>query len=271
MAFNDYELAEHGGKPIELYEFNVGSDTYNYTSANIEYVAFGSTWVPIDGLDHSDIGQTGENKDDVSIMLPYDNEISVLFNKFILTKEITVSIFAVHESDVAQEKIHLTSGRVTARKIKFPMAELTMRSIDAEIARTVMTTSYGRDCQWAQYDGLCGLAEGDWEVVGTVTGINGFDISIDALGGQPADHFKGGMVKSTNNYRAWIRSHTAALISVDRSIPDLAVGQTVRLQPACRGDFDRCHTVFDNRANFMGAPHADVVNPFLGDGTEGDQ
>lgn len=146
-----------------------------------------------------------------------------------------------------------------------------MRSIDSEIARTVMVPSYGLDCQHAQYDGLCGLAEGDWEVVGTVIAINGLNISIDALAGQPADHFKGGMVKSINNYRGWIRSHTTSIASIDRQIPDLAVGQTVRLQPACRGDFERCNTVFDNRANFLGAPYSNVINPFVGDGPEGDQ
>ena len=271
MAFNDFELAESGGKPVELYEFTIGVNDYQYTSANIDYVVAGKTWVAVDGLDHSDISQTGENRDDVAITMPHNHFIPEQFSTFVMVKEIMLTIYAVHEDDGAQELVHLYTGRVSSRKLRFPRAELTVKSIDAEIARTVLAPSYGPDCQHSQYDGHCSLLESTWEEAATISSMSGRNIFVGILGSHPTDHFKGGQLVTTEGYRAWIRSHDTLSVEIDRDLPDMVVGNSITLLPACRGEFARCDTVFSNKDSFLGAPHANVINPFLGDGVEGDQ
>jgi len=71
--------------------------------------------------------------------------------------------------------------------------------------------------------------------------------------------------------RAWIFGQSVGQVVLDRKLPLLETETSVRLTRACRGSFDICDSVFGNRGNFVGAPNAEVLNPFVGDGVQGDK
>ncbi|TQV85186.1 DUF2163 domain-containing protein [Exilibacterium tricleocarpae] len=271
MAFNDLELATEGGLPVVLYEFSLGLTTFYHTSANRDYVLGFNTYTTVPGLDYVGGSQTGDAQDDVTVTLPHNQAVARELLKFIGTREMDIAIFAIHETDVDQEKLLLWAGAVVAPRIRFPSVAFICKSFDHEINRPVLTPTYGPDCQWSQYDENCRLIVSDWELSGTVSAINGLTITTDAIAGQPAEHVRGGRFTTAENLSAWIVSQDATTVLLDRRLPDLAVGQTVTVTPSCRGAFNRCDTVFDNRAQFLGAPHANSLNPFVGEGIDGDK
>ena len=270
MSFSQYEIAEHAGKPIELYQFSVGNASYYYTSANMSLNKFGRIWETSPGLSHTEIRQTGEKKDDVNITVDYHHPISTIFSQYAQTQELKLTIYAVQEDDAADEQIFLVSGTIRGRSVQYPTTTFVMRPSDGDISQSVLYRSYGADNQFEMYDGLGGIDELEFSVNATITQVNSLVLSVD-LNAHAADYFVAGTLKTAGNLRGFIRAQTNTSITLDRIIPGLSASDVVQLIPSDRGSFERMHTIFNRREAFFGAPYANKINPFVGDGIGGDK
>ena len=198
-----------------------------------------------------------------------------MFQKFINFKpprQTSVTVYGYQRNDtVDNEKIFIWSGIWVKEERKYPKAIMIFKPVDYEIGKSMLAPKYGPDCQHTQFTGRCGLAELSWADTYTVTAISGLVVSVSVA---DDDKYLGGVLRVSTGEgpeRAWVVAQGAGQVTLDSLTPGLKIGESVNLTEACRGDFARCHSVFNNRANFLGAPNAINVNAYGGDGVRGDK
>lgn len=273
MSYNQFHKTVASSNQVHLYEITIGSETTYYTSAELSIVIGGNTYVPLPGLASTEVNNTGEaQRNEVTINLPLDVRIAVYLIQFIPTTEITLAIYSLERDDPDEELIHEWSGVYVRYEANNPIFKMTFAPFDRELARDALSTSFGVDCQWTQYDLNCGLNPINFRQVGSVVSKNGLSIETDLTLNTPSDtHYLGGYIEVTGTYgeeRAWIIAQSGAnTVEIDRDLPALLVGADIRVVSSCRGDFDRCKDpdLFDNKQRFMGAPHANKLNMFTSD------
>ena len=271
MAFNDNHKSSYFGEPVFLYDITMGPVTYHHTAAELPITVGSTTWATHSGIMHTDAYDASDQAaKEVTISLGNTHPAAVYLSAYIPTIEITVKIYLLERADSALEMPLYWSGTFTRYRQHAPSLDLICEPADYENGKEAMAANYGPDCQWSQYDGNCQLSPGAFVESGDVLSISDLTINTDAdLTAVAADHFQGGYIEISGDYgleRAWILSQSGANVLVDRLLPAMAEGVAVSVYPSCRGDFGRCNTVFSNRLRFVGAPHANMVNPFRGDG-----
>ena len=272
MSYNEFEKSLSGSQPVELFEFTTGGSVVYQTSAEVDIVVGGITYESI-YIEHTEFGSTGEDaKDECKFTVDWLHPVFQKYLNFKPPHETSITVYGYQRGDIVDnEKIFLWSGVWAKEERKYPKVIMVFKPIDYEVGKMMLAPKYGPDCQWSQFSGRCGLIEGDWSDNYTVTAINGLVVSVPVA---DDDKYLGGLlaVDTTDGpERAWITEQSAGQVTLDTLTPALAVGSAVRLTVACRGDFSRCDSVFSNRHNFLGAPNATVVNPFVGDGVRGDK
>tara|TARA_B110000503_G_scaffold68807_1_gene107437 strand:- start:92 stop:910 length:819 start_codon:yes stop_codon:yes gene_type:complete len=272
MTYNAFEKSLAGSQPVELYEFNVGGAILYQTSAEIDINVVGTIYESV-YIEHTEFGQTGEDaKDEAKITVDWDNPVFQKFINFKPPRETSVKVYGYQRGDVIDnEKIFIWSGVWVKEERKYPKAILVYKPSDYEIGKSMLAPKYGPDCQFTQFTVRCGLAENDWSDGYTVTAITGLVISVSV----PDDgKYVGGVLRIETGEgpeRAWIVAQAAGQVTLDTLTPAMKTGASVSLTEACRGDFTRCHSVFNNRANFLGAPNAINVSAYVGDGVRGEK
>ena len=272
MTYNAFEKSVADSQPVELYEFNSGGATVYQTSAEVDIVVGGITYQSV-YIEHTEFGQTGEDaKDEAKITVDWLNPVFQKYINFKPPRETSVTVYGYQRGDIIDnEKIFIWSGIWVKEERKYPKAVMVYKPFDYEVGKSMLAPRYGPDCQWTQFTGRCGLIEGDWSDNYTVTAINGLVVSVPVA---DDDKYLGGILAVDTGEgpeRAWVVEQAAGQVTLDTLTPELKVGSAIRLTGACRGDFNRCHTVFNNRHNFLGAPNAINVNSYGGDGVKGDK
>ncbi|MEZ0155266.1 MAG: phage BR0599 family protein [Candidatus Reddybacter sp.] len=273
MAFNDKHKSLYLGEPVFLYDITMGSVTHRHTAAELPITVGATTWATHPGIIHSDVSDAGDQAaKEVTIALGATHPVAVYLSAYIPTIEITVKIYLLERGDVAEEMPLYWSGTFTRYRQHAPSFDLICEPADYEHGKEAMAPNYGPDCQWSQYDPNCQLAPGAFVEAGAVLSVSDLTINTDAsLTAVAADHFQGGYIEITGDYgleRAWILSQSGNSVGIDRVLPAMVGGVAINCYPSCRGDFARCNTIFTNRLRFVGAPHANMVNPFRGEGVK---
>lgn len=276
MSYNDFEKTPHSGEPAQLYEIKIGSTTYRHTSAELVLLPGGITYTP-ERISDSGIGQSGEEAaNEVTITINHDHPVAKYLLEFIPTIEIAVKILDFQRPDTDEQVLPAWSGVVINWALRNEDFELVCKPDDYEIGdKAALAPSFGPDCQWTQYDGNCGLLTSGFMRSGTVLSVNGLVITTSAnLSAEDPEHYRGGMVMINGEFgveRAWIIVQAGESLTLDRRLPGMAGGINIDVVASCRGLFSRCDTVFNNRLKFLGAPFAEVVNAYRGDGIAGDK
>ena len=271
MSFNDLHKTIEDSNRVQLYEISRSGFIVRYTSAEQNIIVGGQTYAAFPGLSSTEVNNTGEDqRNQVTIELTTDEEIAQDLIRFIPSVEITLAIFSLERDDPEQQLIHEWSGIYVSYEANYPRMRLTFSPFDRELARDALSASFGVNCQWTQYDNNCGLSPLSFQESGNITAVNGTVIETDLnLISTSDEHFVAGFIQVGGEFgpeRAWIIGQEGTnSIEVDRISPSMTVGSSIDVLPSCRGDFNRCNTIFNNRQRFMGAPYANKLNMFASD------
>ena len=187
------EVSEHGGMPVELYEFSNGITIWRYTSA--DYVVETSAGI-VEGfvyndpqgryipeqLQRSDLGETQEiNKTNVKVTMAKTCAVAKIFLFYPPTSVTSITLSTFHfgeqgtlvESDSTKKIISmdrvtvLWTGRVLNMDLTNNLVELHCEPILTSIKRLGLRMFYQRQCPHILYEGGC--AVGRSKEVGGVT------------------------------------------------------------------------------------------------------
>ena len=278
MSFEIAHESVEDSKPAYLYEFIIGSTYYRYTSAARTHTVDGFDYIPYAGIKHTEVYNSGEDaKNACTVTVDYDHPLSEWLRAYVPTQEI---ILIIKNYEIGETPTYFDfQGAYMKYTAKFPEFKMTFSPLDYTIVQGALQKSYGLNCQHSQYDGWCGLVPQVFSTTTTITvyteATDIIDVSPTNLDGVATDSYIGGYVELTGEYgleRAWIVEQTTFTLTLDRRMPALTAGASVELTPSCKGDFETCKNpaLFNNKIRYLGAPHADKVNPFDGSGVKGE-
>ena len=278
MAFETGHESIQDSTPIYLYKFTKGSIAYRYNSGSSTKTVGGFAYEPYAGISHTEISNSGEDaKNACTITLGYDEPLAAWLRVYVPTERITVEIdyYEILEDATGFE----FSGVYMKYVTKYPDIKLTFSPLDYTIEQSALQKSYSLTCQHTQYDVFCGLSELNF-LVSTI--ILTYTESTDIIDVTPTDlntvnttYYVGGYIEITGvsgKERAWVVDQTQFTLTIDRKMEALTNGRAINIIPSCKGSFDSCKdpALFNNRIRFLGAPHADKVNPFDNTGVRSD-
>ncbi|GAB6191157.1 phage BR0599 family protein [Desulfocastanea catecholica] len=262
--YSELELSIFGGRPIELYKFVHGGDTWAYSSVskNVVYGADTYTRLPIG---RTNISQTGEiAKADVTVSCPTNCGISQLFLTGSPENIVTLTIFRQH--DGAEGTVVLWKGRVLAAKWNGGTCELTCESIYSMLKRNGLRGRYTRQCRHVLYGQGCKLDKSAFAIPAEVAAINGSltVLTVPDAAGYAAGYFIAGMIGTLGGAYRCIVNHSGATLTLATPTKLIAALDTINLYPGCDHSLTTCRDKFNNQANNGSFAWIPTDNPFTG-------
>ncbi|MDX1488562.1 MAG: hypothetical protein R3268_10200, partial [Acidiferrobacterales bacterium] len=92
-SFNDLEISREGSRPIELYEFTIGTESFRYTSSEDTITIGSNDFIPI-AISRTRVRSTSESRrETLTVTLPGDNAFAAKYKNIVPDKKATLSIF----------------------------------------------------------------------------------------------------------------------------------------------------------------------------------
>lgn len=264
MTFDAKEISTASGQPFELYEFNHGINYYRYTTLPTAVTYLNNRFEPL-ALSRQNINLTKEfRRSQVQITAPKNFEVAELFKVAMPSQPVNIKIFKKHQNDT--EVITEWIGRVMDAKWTQTDVTLSCESIYTVLQNNARVRHYGYSCPHVLYGSECKVNELDFRDIVTVDSISGNVITSSGLSSRADNWYRGGFLKWTNTANVvttrFITYHSGDTIHLTQQIPDLSVGDEVKVFAGCNRTMAVCHDKFNNLDNFGGFPFLPGKNPF---------
>lgn len=272
MSFIDYEKSIANARPVRLYLFERGQDTYwAYTNTDRSIVFNGRTYKAIAIADDG-IRQTGEpSNDTLKVLVPSNNEIAQLYKGAQPSVEVWLTIRDMDWND-QKDVLIVWSGSVAS--VSYPKndrAEINCTGIEASLEGNGLKRSYNRNCDHAIYSRSCMLNKRHYAVAATIISMDGASITCQ-MSSTPKHSLTYGFIEwkvadITNETRGIEVASGAGghILTLIGGTAGLKLGQVITVYPGCDQSSATCHNVFNNMINYGGFRHLPGKSPFDGD------
>lgn len=261
MSFLSAEISIFGGKPIELYKFKRGNQTWLLNTSKKIVTYNGENYQP-DYVKRDNLRSTASlGRQQISVTIKAKHALAGSYIGGMPTRATTLTIFRQHigEAEVGT----VWAGRITS--IEFAGDEATVKCdpLSTALKRIGLHATYQVLCRHVHYGPMCRAI--DNQIAGSVVSINGLKVTVN-IGGTPADNFfSGGTLRNTDD--AWLIVEQLGSVLTLASPPlSLPSGSAVTLSAGCD------HTPgaggcakFNNLDNYGGFPFMPNRNPFGND------
>lgn len=265
------------GDPVYRFVFVMGSTTYAYTTENYIVADSNYTYNPAP-IKTGEFSQTGEMaKDPLSIELPRDHELAILFLGGVPEQITTITVYRGHVGDTDEEFQTYWKGRVAGASAG-ETVRLDCENVFTSLRRPGLRARYQYSCRHALYQSGCTLTASDWGVSATITAVSSFDVTVDILDSDvvdsnyaDSDYFVGGYLETNDGLTRYITAQSGTtltlirpLASLNDDVGDSVGGAEVTLYPGCAKTRAVCKDKFNNLNNFGGFPFipGETNNPF---------
>ena len=258
------ESSRDGAIPVELYQLDLGAQTWRYTSADENLDHGGHVFVSAP-ISRTEVELTPEvNRSGIKIMADAIHPIPVLFRAGAPVGLILVRVYAKHRGDADAAVIFM--GRVTNCDFSGREAALSTEPISTSIRQNGLRRLYSKPCPHQLYGPACRLARADWESAATVSAVSGGTLTVTGANTGTSGYFTGGLLRwidgSGNPVWAMVAAHPAGSVRLLRPVPGLGAGAAVTLWPGCDHQLKTCRQKFSNNENYGGFPWIPGANPF---------
>ncbi len=267
MAFNDLEISNRSGRPVNLYEFRLGNTRWLYAAADQDITLGADTYL---GLAVSDGGVTqgGSDQNDLQITVPANLPIAQLFRNSRPSGKVWLTKKKWHYGDAPTERAVRWVGSVTNSLLTDEAtAVLQCRSIGGTYDRNGLRLVWGRTCPHPLYGVGCYADKSLHAYPRVIATLNIERFSCEAHSEAAEGTFSGGLIEwdmgDGSMQRRGIEMQDGNDFRVFGSTDGLVIGQEVTLYPGCARTTDNCK-LFDNLPNYGGFPHMPGKSPFGG-------
>lgn len=177
----------------ELYRFANGTKSWYFTSAARKKEFNGNMYLPVDGLQRTEIEDAGIDKSDIDISLSFPqslkNENDEDFAQYFYGRLfIGKTYITIIEVDGATSQV-IFNGRVTANERDRDGKTLNLKCStgEADHENQVHTRKHQRTCPNAIYDRWCGLDFEKWSYPILITVVDGINITFQVQPTQVRD------------------------------------------------------------------------------------
>lgn len=266
-TFDVLESSVESSRPIELYEFQVGSTVYRYSSSE-DRITIGALVYEPESIARTRIEMSGDQDTrTLNIFVPSANVFAARYVSTVPGEKATVRCLRYQrdESPAFATTVLLFDGVV--QSVRFPndghSAEIAVRSIESALNRNIPRFSYTGMCNHFLYDSGCGANPSNFDFIGTVSAVSGNVITVTGAGAAGFDYSAGYARPVGENDFRLVLSASGDDITLLLPFASNVLGSSVQLFAGCdhlvEGD---CALVFDRVAEFGGFPFVPNRNPF---------
>lgn len=271
MAFNLFEIGNHSGRPVSLYELTWGTTIWRYTSADRDVMFGGNSWTAVA---ISDDGVTqGGSASDFTVTCPVNLPVVDLFRSTPPAESIWLRCYRYHKDDPDSESIVYFVGTIGNVKRSIGQATIFGLPLGSTLRRTGLRLCWERNCPHMLYDQDCKADKTAFDNATTVSSLTGTTITVAGLGGYAGAQYNGGFIEWTpvgatagtierRGIEAWTGGNTFRLFgTTDR----LAAAMNITMYLGCDLTPETCDGTFDNLPNHGGFKFMPGKSPFDGD------
>lgn len=269
--YNEIEYSNEGGRPLFLYEFELGNKIWRYTAADSAVSANGNLYTPVYITDDG-VKQTGESQTDAfTVSLDFTLPVAQLFQTTPPITPITVRRLVKHDGD--DEAVINYVGFVTQVNAGSTpgVAEIQCITLSPTMQRNGVRLTWSRNCPYALYDGsTCKVNKANYATRAVIESAGSGIIRAAAFAQRPDAWFSGGFIEWVDSYtgaleRRGIDEHAGNEIRMLGKSDGLVAGLNVVAYPGCPRTSEACNSQFNNMANYGGYRHMPGTSPFSGD------
>ena len=270
-TFDTFESSVEGSRPVEIYEFSIGAQTYYYTSSEGS-VTVGANDYTEEALSRGSIAKTAQKDPTLSIKIPATNEFAARYIGPVPTDRATLSIFRRQRSATTGNlNVLIFKGDILS--VKFPgdgtLAQIEARSIEGRTSAQMPRMTYQGVCNNFLGDRNCLVDMSGHNHIGTITAVSGNVITLSGastalnVNGQVID-FVGGYCTPTgvSEYRSII-AQSGNDLTLQLPFSFDVTGASVQAFAGCDHIRDSdCALVYNNVSEFIGFHFVPTRNPF---------
>lgn len=261
-TYTDMETSAAGGQPFELYEFANSAGTIYYTSRAEVWHDGGIIYWPL-AITRSSLRQ-GESvpKDAVTLTVARGSDLAQALMALAVGEVTTVTIKRTHAGLDPGEAVTVWKGRITGQAPEEEKYVVAAESIYTSIRRQGLSMKFELTCVWPLYGTGCGVNRQLYRTDVSVAVVDG--VSVQLSGSFSAGYLTGGILEHEGAGRFIKAQSGVDTVTIARTLPDLATGDTVSVYPGCDHTVDTCRNKFGNLNNYLGFPWIPKQNPFDG-------
>lgn len=271
MSYNDFESSIERGLPSRLYRFTLNDKVWRYTSAELDEVLGGFTWLAGASISDDGVKQTGESTTDgLTITASSEIEPVQIYMHYPPSRPMQVAIFHHHPEDYDGEVVAIYAGEVIQVNVPTPgTATIPCETISASMQRSGLRLGWQRTCPYALYDpSTCKVNKAAYAVAAVATLAEDGLLQASALAVYPNGYFAGGFIEWVDPDRGIerrsVEAHMAGgLLQLFGSSVGTSVGMNFTAYPGCPRTTNGCIS-FNNLPNYGGVPDLQGRSPFDG-------
>lgn len=262
MTYELTDTSTQSGRPVELYRFAHGANTYLFNSGSVDVAYLGDIYAAAP-IERGPVEVSPDfGKAYITVTAPYDSPIARLFTAGHPDGQVTLALFRSHLAD--GEWVTYWRGRVIGVDFTRHQCELRCEPIFTTMVRAGLRSVYQLQCRHVLYGEQCGVVKASYSLSTTLSFLVANQMIVYAAAAYPDNWFAGGSFETAHGSRM-IVSQVGEVLQLSAGIPDLTVGETVTLAVGCDHQHPTCVSKFSNAINFGGFPWIPQKNPFDGD------
>jgi len=268
MSYLGQEISIEGGAPVELYEFDIGTEVRYYTSSDGDVNPGGGQVYTAVAVQRGETSEGGNaREDEVQVTLPASDVVSQLYAARLPGVRLSLVIKRYHRTDVSEEVVTVFEGNTISGSFRNNAAEcvISARSSIGGQQSTLPRRTYRSLCNHTLYDSICAINRNDPSFKGTsvsVSGTSGNVVMVTGIGAFNDGWFTGGEIESLDGTgdRRLILNHSVSTLTL--LSPFFIAPATVNLYAGCDHSAVTCAVKFLNRARFGGFDSVPTKDPF---------
>lgn len=263
MTFDAFEYSTESARPVELYQFTIGSTIYRYTSAE-DQVSFSSqTWFPRQISRNNPDQSSEDRRQQIEVILPSSDTLARRFIAIPPGPNVQLVVTRFHRSDA--EAVILWQGNIISAGYSNDNTICTLVGVTSEAAfdRPVPRFKYQGLCNHVLFDGGCGLDRESFKYTGTCTAVSGNTITVSGLlASEGAGWAVGGYVNFGDQDYRLVVSQSGDVLTLLVPFETSPLNQSVEVFAGCDHTLATCNSKFSNVVNYGGFPYVPTLNPF---------
>lgn len=267
MTYDADETGIETSRPREAYEFVLPAVTYRFTSAEVDMEVGGQTYraVPIRRSALAPAIGDG-SRGEIEIEMNVSNPVAQRYLRGgVPPRRIDVNVYRQQQSSGEHQLVW--AGRVAGMSCDRHLARLlVVQGTPDALARRLPTITVRKDCPHVLYDGRCLVNRNMFRVVTTTTAVNGRDVVVASIGGNPNGWATfGEIVHVPSGERMTVLEQVGTSIKLHLPV-DMQAGDAVEVFAGCDHTIGTCADKFTNQINFGSFPHLPKSNPYVANG-----
>lgn len=262
MTYAAADTAVQTGRPLEFFRFANRASAWRFCTGRTQQTHASETYEPA-AIERGAVEAAQEfGKATITVRVPYDNAVALLFVSGYPTGAVTLTIYRKHASDA--EVITHWKGRVISAVFRGHVCELRCEPVFTALQRIGLRAVYQTQCRHVLYGAKCGVSKAAFAVPATVSTAVGNQVVYSSPTVRPDGYFTRGYLEAGSGSRL-IVSHVGSTLILSAAVAGLVPGQPITLYPGCDLTPQTCTGKFANDINFGGFRWIPQKNPFAGD------